>query len=622
MKSFLHLSVLILMAVLFVCMPAMSFAQSAKPKILIIHSYSQGFPWTQFQMTGMQNTFEKAYPDLEVPVEYLDWKNYPEEENLRQFKKQLRYKYGQTTWDVIITTDNTALDLILELRQELFPGAFVVFSGINDYRPSAFQGQTRLTGVIEAVDYLRTINQMLKIHPKTKEIAVILDSTEISKVLLEEIKRLFPRWQKQVSFKVIHDLPMQQILTEVDGLSKRSLILVTNFTMDKTKKKFTSREAISMISKQSHVPVYGLWEMQLGYGIVGGWLLDGHLQGKIAADLALKALRGETPPIVTESASRLFMDYNQMKRFKIPVRAATEETILINYPEPIFKKYRRHIIVAAVTMLILFIMNIFLIINIRKRHIAEKERDQLLVQEQKARIFAEDAIKARETFMALAAHEFRTPLTVILFQLQLLLKVNRGETKKKSTKEDVDEAIQRALIQGRRIQKLVEDFLYVVQSNSPTSKRQLEETDMHEVVSKVTADLKSMLQNSGSVLDVKLQGPCKGLWERKKIERVVTNLLSNAIKFGNGRPIEVTVTAEEEGVKLIVKDHGIGILIEDKNKIFEKFGRAVSELHFGGFGLGLYVSQKIVEDHHGQITVESGPGQGTQFTVFLPYSVA
>lgn len=599
----------------------MALTQLTKPKILIIHSYSQGFPWTQFQMAGMQDTFEKAYPDLEVPVEYLDWKNYPEEKSLRQFKKQLRYKYGQIKWDVIITTDNAALDLILELRPELFPGAYVVFAGINDYHPSAFAGQTRVTGVIEAVDYVRTINQMLKIHPKTKEIAVILDSTEVSKSLLEEITRLFPRWQTQVRFKVMHDYPMPQILAEVDGLSKDSLILVTNFTMDKTKKKFTSREAISMISKQSHVPVYGLWEMQLGYGIVGGWLLDGHLQGKIAADLTIKALRGEHPPIVTESASRLFMDYNQMKRFKIPPSAATEETILINYPEPIFKKYRRHIIVAIVTILTLFILNIFLMINIRKRHMAEKERDQLLVQEKKARLFAEDAIKARETFIAIAAHEFRTPLTVILFQLQLLLKVNRGETKKKSSKEDVDEALQQALIQGRRIQKLVEDFLYVAQPVSLMSNKKLEETDMHEVVSKVTTDLKSMLHNSGSVLDVKFYGPCKGQWERKKIERVVNNLLSNAIKFGNARPIEVIASSEEEGVKLIVKDQGIGISLEDKDKIFQKFGRAVSEFNFGGFGLGLYVSQKIVEDHHGQISVESEPGQGTQFTVFLPYSV-
>ncbi|WPU63432.1 sensor histidine kinase [Peredibacter starrii] len=577
-----------------------------RPEILILHSYSQSFPWTKFQMEGLQNTFDKAFPDREIPVEYLDWKNFPLKENLQHFKKQLSMKYARKNWDVVITTDNAALDLALELRPVLFPHAYLIFTGINDYDPRDYADQTRLTGVIETVDWNSTIYQMLKIHPRASEIAVIMDSTEISGVLLKEFQRLMPQWKNKVRITTLHDLDMDEILNRVNKLPDDALILVTNFTMDHSKKIFTSREAIRLISQRGNVPVYGMWDMQLGYGIVGGWLLDGHLQGSIAADLTLKVLDGQHPPVVTKSSSRYYLDYKQMERYKIPLSDATDGAVMINYPLPIYKKYLPHIIVAIIIILILFILNIFLIRNIRKREAAER--------------MAEESNQARETFMTLSAHEFRTPLTVLLFQLQLLLKMSRGETKKKSTPQDMTDAADMALVQGRRIHQLVENILLASKKGTFGGLLTVNETDLRTVIEKVANDLKHPLQNSGSTLDLKFEGSCKGQWEERKIEKLMSHLLSNAIKFGNGGPIEISAVTEAEGVTIKVKDHGIGINLEDKTKIFEKFGRAVSEYNFGGFGLGLYLSQRIVALHKGKISVESEPNQGTQFTVFLPFS--
>ena len=591
----------------FVCMSVIVHAEvKERPEILIIHSYSQSFPWTKFQMEGLQNTFNKAFPDREIPVEYLDWKNFPHQENLQLFKKQLRMKYAHRNWDVVITTDNAALDLALELRSELFPEAYLIFTGINDYDPRDYTGQSRLTGVIETVDWMSTIHQMLKIHPQARELVVIMDSTEISRALLKEFQRLMPQWKNRVRITTLHDLEMGEILKRVNELPSEALLLVTNFTMDQSKKIFTSREAIRLISQKGHVPVYGLWDMQLGYGIVGGWLLDGHLQGSIAADLALKVLKGEQPPVVTKSSSRYYLDYKQMERYKITLSNATEDAVMINYPLPIYKKYLPHIIVAIITILILFILNLFLIRNIRKRQAAER--------------LAEESNQARETFMTISAHEFRTPLTVLLFQLQLLLKMSRGETKKKPDPEDMSKAADMALVQGRRIHQLVENLLLASKKGTFGGLLTVSETDLRTVINKVAKELKHPLQTSGSTLDLKFEGPCIGQWEERKIEKLMSHLLSNAIKFGNGKAIEVSATTEAEGVTITVKDQGIGIHLEDKDKIFEKFGRAVSEYNFGGFGLGLYLSQRIIALHKGKISVESEPNKGTQFTVYLPFS--
>ncbi|MCM2349310.1 MAG: HAMP domain-containing histidine kinase [Bacteriovoracaceae bacterium] len=614
MKKLFGLITLSVISILYNCI-----AVAAAPKVLVMHSYSQGYPWTKSQMTGIQETFEKFYPDVELAVEYMDWKNYPDEVNLRFQKEKIFYKYAKKNYDLVIVTDNVALDLILSLRKELFPNASIIFSGINHFKDSMLEGEEKIGGIIENVDYEHTIELMLNVHPETKQIAVILDSTQISQELLIELKEIIPRWKNKIDFKILHDLTMENVLTEVSKLPKDALLLSTNFSIDKKRRIYKQRQALRIFSERSPVPVYGLWGVQLGYGIVGGWLLDGKLHGKVAAELALKSLKGEEIPVIKLSLSRLVFDYKQLKRFNISLDDIPDNAEVINHPLSLFRKYRLQIFFIALIIGILIILNLFLMATIRRRKLAEEERDLLLIEEKKARQSAEEAVKARETFIAIAAHELRTPLTVLTLQLQLLLRIAQGETKKASTEEETIQSLFRAETQTKRLKSLIEDLIYVAQENPGQMRLDLEETNLREIIKKVEDSFENMLTASESKLIIQIDGVCKGLWDSNKLEKLIGNLLSNAIKFGNQRPIELLVKAEKKGIVLKVKDQGIGIYREDQARIFEKFGRAVSELNFGGFGLGLYISQLITEAHKGTIKVESEPGIGSVFTVFLPY---
>jgi signal transduction histidine kinase len=109
-----------------------------------------------------------------------------------------------------------------------------------------------------------------------------------------------------------------------------------------------------------------------------------------------------------------------------------------------------------------------------------------------------------------------------------------------------------------------------------------------------------------------------GTWDRDRLRSVVDNLLENALKYGRSRPVHVTVESAGDQARLVVRDEGIGISDADQQRIFERFERAVPEKHFGGFGLGLWLTQKIVKAHGGRIRVSSEPERGSVFTVELP----
>src|SRR3989344_6078140 len=109
----------VLITGLLISMLSRAWAQTViKPEILVLHSYSQGYAWTASEMKGIQEIFEKEYPDLEVAVEYMDWKNYPTPENLQVFLTLLRYKYQKRSFDIVITTDNVAFDLARNYREQ------------------------------------------------------------------------------------------------------------------------------------------------------------------------------------------------------------------------------------------------------------------------------------------------------------------------------------------------------------------------------------------------------------------------------------------------------------------------------------------------------------------------
>jgi signal transduction histidine kinase len=146
----------------------------------------------------------------------------------------------------------------------------------------------------------------------------------------------------------------------------------------------------------------------------------------------------------------------------------------------------------------------------------------------------------------------------------------------------------------------------------------MEEVDLVSVVQDATERFSETLQHAHCPLTLHAEAPVVGQWDHVRLEQVVTNLLSNAAKFGAGKPIEITVDAQDGTARLEVRDQGIGIAPDRLPHVFGRFERAVSVREYGGLGLGLYIVREIVSALGGSVRAESTVGIGSTFTVELP----
>jgi two-component system, OmpR family, sensor kinase len=146
----------------------------------------------------------------------------------------------------------------------------------------------------------------------------------------------------------------------------------------------------------------------------------------------------------------------------------------------------------------------------------------------------------------------------------------------------------------------------------------VETVDLAQIVSEVGTRFGEEAARAGSVLNVHAPAAVVGRWDKSRLDQVITNLVSNAIKYGDCKPIDVSVVAEDDVAVVTIRDRGLGIAPGDHERIFGRFERAASSRHYGGIGLGLWIVKQIIDALGGTVTVESTPGDGSTFKVALP----
>jgi two-component system, OmpR family, sensor kinase len=229
-----------------------------------------------------------------------------------------------------------------------------------------------------------------------------------------------------------------------------------------------------------------------------------------------------------------------------------------------------------------------------------------------------EAVRARDDFIAVAAHELRNPLTPLNGQIELLL----GLARRTPGAGIFTTGLERLARLSNGYMKRAMALLDVARIASGKFRLEFTQVDLSALVREIAADFTAAATHAKCSLRIVVEEGIAGSWDRLAVEQVIDNLLANAIKYGAGKPVTVSLRCAGAAAQLTVRDAGIGISQADEVRIFDRFERAVPKgTHLGGFGLGLWLSRQLVLAMDGAMAVSSEPGNGSTFTVTLPIKV-
>ncbi|AAY92517.1 hybrid sensor histidine kinase/response regulator [Pseudomonas protegens] len=249
---------------------------------------------------------------------------------------------------------------------------------------------------------------------------------------------------------------------------------------------------------------------------------------------------------------------------------------------------------------------------------SRREQEALLQKLQATQNELEQAVRMRDDFMSIVAHEVRTPLNGLILETQLRKMHLARENAAAFSLDKMHAMVDRDERQIKSLIRLIEDMLDISRIRTGKLSIRPSRFDLAQLVRGLVENFAPQVEAAQSSLSLQAEQPLEGNWDEFRIEQVVSNLLTNALRYGAKSPIEVRVYAQDGEARVEVRDHGIGISEDNQKRIFQQFERVSANHVAAGLGLGLFISEQIVTAHGGAISVESRIGEGALFRVSLP----
>ncbi len=249
---------------------------------------------------------------------------------------------------------------------------------------------------------------------------------------------------------------------------------------------------------------------------------------------------------------------------------------------------------------------------------ARREQEALLAELRETQSELQKAVQMRDVFMSIASHELRTPLNGLILDVQLRrLRLEQGRNDA-FTPDKLQEMVARDERQIRSLSRLIDDMLDISRIRTGKLSVRPQPGDLGVLAGNVVESLTAQFTSTGSQVELQVDGPAPVMMDEFRIEQVLANLLTNALRYGGGKPVSVRVKVDGDVVRAEVCDQGMGISEADQRRVFEQFERVSDTSVTQGLGLGLFISEQIVQAHGGRIELSSQLGEGSCFTVVLP----
>ncbi|MCP4337891.1 MAG: response regulator [Desulfobulbaceae bacterium] len=350
-------------------------AENEPASVLFISSYHPGFSTFFPQLYGIKEVF--ANRKIILDVEFMDSKRFSDSENEQNFLQLLSYKLNRTKpYDVIMTADDNALLFILKHKAVLFPSQPVVFFGVNNIETAKAQNSRKdITGVVEAVSMEETIKMMNGLLPKARNVVALVDTTtsgqgDVKK--FREVSQQFP--ELTFSELSLGNYSFNDFAGELQKIGDETAVLLLSAYVDKQGKRLLFQDSLNLILKNLNQPLFHLWYHGLGEGVLGGKVISHEQQGRVAAEIVVRILDGETVEkirVVDFSPNKTVIDYLVMQKFGLEEQELPLDSTVLNKPVSFYLQYKLRIWLFSIFLIFQTIVILFLINIIRVKHRTE-----------------------------------------------------------------------------------------------------------------------------------------------------------------------------------------------------------------------------------------------------------
>lgn len=356
-----------------------------KKNVLFLNSYHNGYHWSDGLLEGVRSVLGNSEQKIDLQIEYMDAKKFSYDDLSQNLLLLYKKKFATESFDIIVVSDNDALNFINEYKDELFLDVPVVFCGINDLNESDIAGGN-ITGVAEVFDFIATVNVAKTLHPKRKRLVVLIDDSTAGRAIRRQVEKISKVHDTGLEIEYWIQLSLPEAQKRVRNLPDNSMLFIAPYyqaTSDGTF--YTSEEVSDAIYQHSSVPIYTSWGFMVGYGAVGGRVLSGFEQGKAAGNMVLSILNG-TPAddieIINEPSGIYLFDHAVMEKLQIDQALLPPDRKIINQPAAIYSISKELFWTIIISLLLLLVALISMVVAmVERKKVEVKIKDQLTFQE-------------------------------------------------------------------------------------------------------------------------------------------------------------------------------------------------------------------------------------------------
>jgi signal transduction histidine kinase len=536
---------------------------------------------------------------IEFYRESLDTALIPDQKYKADVRQWYQRKYANRNLDVIIAVGPAASSFLRAENGRLFPGIPIVLC--LDQKPESGNAvpETDITGVWMDLDPVSTVNVARQLLPATKHVAVVSGDGSFDRMMSAAVKRKLQDY-RNVDLIYLTGFDLSSLIEKFHQLPKDTVILYLAVTEDRSGRHFFARDTLALVSAAANVPVFGLMDLGVGLGMVGGRVTSVKDQAAFASGIVLRLLQGEKPgniPAVTVT-NRYSFDWKQLLRWHLDVSRLPAGSVVLNRDPGAWQLYWRMIVLVALVMLIQAGLLMYLLMEQRRRRGVQRALENDICERQ----------KAEAALLDLGGH---------LISAQ-------EEERSRIARELHDDFAQRLAMLTVNLERIA----MAIPVEPENAIRRLR--DLWDQTSQIGADLHTLSHNlHSSVLEVLglsegIRSLCAEFTAQRGVEvkfternippsiptatslclfRIAQEALANVKKHSGTNSASIQLSGSDKEIELTISDTGVGFQQDDS--AFKP-------------GLGLRGMRERLRIVAGTIDIKSRPGGGTQVLVRVP----